>query len=44
LAEKISDDLKKSYEIKSEKIEIINNLGEKILNETYNEVIRIANR
>ena len=44
LAEKISDDLKKSYEINSEKIEIINNLGEKILNETYNEVIRIANR
>jgi len=44
LAEKLSADLNKSHEIKNEKIEIINNLGEKILNETYNEIIKIADR
>ena len=44
LAEKLSADLNKSHEIKNEKIEIINNLGEKILNETYNEIIKIAYR
>ena len=44
LAEKISVDLEKSHEIKNKKIEIINNLGKKILDETHNEIIRITNR
>jgi len=42
LSNKLSSDLSKSNEIKDNKIEIINNLGKKILNDTYNELNKIT--
>ena len=44
LANKISMDLSQSSEITNEKIEIINNLGKKILNDTCNELDKIINK
>ena len=44
LANKISMDLSQSNEITNEKIEIINNLGKKILNDTCNELDKIINK
>jgi len=44
LATNISNDLVKPHEIKNEKIEIIDKLGEKILNNTYDELIKIIGR
>ena len=37
-------DLSQSNEITNEKIEIINNLGKKILNDTCNELDKIINK
>ena len=37
-------DLNKSNRIDSEKIEIINNLGKKILNDTCNELDKMLNK
>ena len=44
LANTISMDLSQSNEITNEKIEIINNLGKKILNDTCNELDKIINK
>jgi 3-deoxy-D-manno-octulosonic-acid transferase len=44
LANKISMDLSQSSKITNEKIEIINNLGKKILNDTCNELDKIINK
>ncbi len=44
LSNKISMDLNKSNRIDSEKIEIINNLGKKILNDTCNELDKMLNK
>ena len=41
LANKLSVDLNKSNIIEKEKIEIIDNLGKQILDDTYNELIKI---
>ena len=42
LASKLSMDLNESDKIKDDKIKIINNLGNKILNDTFNELNKIA--
>ena len=44
LANKLNIDLESSKEIKGNDIDIINNLGEKILNDTFNELSKIINR
>mgnify|MGYP001349313209 FL=1 len=44
LANKLNIDLESSKEIKGNDIDIINNLGEKILNDTFNELNKIINR
>ena len=44
LSNKLEIDLKTFNEIKNEKIIIINNLGEKILNDTYEELVKILNK
>jgi len=44
LANKISMDLSQSSKITNEKIEIINNLGKKILNDTCNELDKMINK
>mgnify|MGYP001311899443 FL=1 len=44
LATKISNDLERSFKIKNEKIEIIDNLGKEILNDTYNELIKMIGK
>ena len=44
LSNKISMDLSKSNAINNEKIEIINNLGKKILNDTCDELDKIINK
>ena len=44
LSSKLNIDLNKSNEIKDTKIEIINNLGKKILNDTFDELNRITNK
>ena len=42
LASKLSMDLNKSDKLKNDKIKIINDLGNKILNDTFNELNKIA--
>jgi len=44
LANKLNIDLESSKEIKGNDIDIINNLGKKILNDTFNELSKIINR
>lgn len=44
LSNKLNIDLSKSNKIKDEKVEIINDLGKKILNDTCNELNKIINK
>ena len=44
LSSKIIRDLSEANEISNEKIENINNLGKKILNDTFNELQQIINK
>ena len=44
LSSKLNIDLNKSNEIKNTNVEIINNLGKKILNDTFDELNRITNK